>query len=221
MLSAFGQLLPIAVAAAVSSVPIMAMLVILLSPRRGQNAIPVLIGSVLGALLVLGLATLAAALIPQGRPRQAQSTIGVLEILIGGALVLLGVLTLRRRPDPGEGGTPKWAGALDSFGAGPSFGIGLALNFRPKGVLLSAAAGLVLRSASLGPEDSLALIVLYTGIATSTVTAPILATLFYPDRMEPRLQAGRDWMTSHGHVVTAVMMLVIAAVITVAGIRRL
>ena len=48
MLSAFGTLLPIALAVAVSSVPITLTILILLSPKRNQVAIPFLIGWVVG-----------------------------------------------------------------------------------------------------------------------------------------------------------------------------
>ena len=48
MLSALGELLPIAVAVAVSSVSIMATILILLSPKRNHSAIPFLIGWVVG-----------------------------------------------------------------------------------------------------------------------------------------------------------------------------
>ena len=48
MLQAIGHILPIALAVAISSVPIMATILILLSPKRAQSAIPFLIGWVLG-----------------------------------------------------------------------------------------------------------------------------------------------------------------------------
>ena len=49
MLDAIGHVLPIALAVAISSVPIMATILILLSPKRGRSALPFLIGWVLEA----------------------------------------------------------------------------------------------------------------------------------------------------------------------------
>ena len=219
--AAFGQLLPIAVAAALSTVPISITILVLLSPGRKKVALPFLIGIVLGAAAVLALATVAAQLLPDSRPRQPQTAIGVLEILIGAALVLLGARAILRRDQHGNGQLSKWVQAAGSFGAASSFGIGLALNLRPKGLLLSAAAGLTIHSAALAPDDSLLLIVAYTAIATSTVIAPILATLVSPDRMEPRLLSARDWIAANGPVVTAVIMIVIGAVVLGAGIGNL
>ncbi len=219
--AAFGQLLPIAVAAALSTVPISITILVLLSPERKKVALPFLIGMVLGTAAVLTLAAVAAQLLPDSRARQPQTAIGVLEILIGAALVLLGARAILRRDQHGNGQLSKWVQAAGSFGAASSFGIGLALNLRPKGLLLSAAAGLTIHSAALGPEDTLLLIVAYTAIATSTVVAPILGTLVSPDRMEPRLLSARDWIAANGAVVTAVIMIVIGAVVLGAGIGNL
>ena len=219
--AAFGQLLPIAVAAALSTVPISITILVLLSPERKKVALPFLIGMVLGTAAVLTLAAVAAQLLPDSRARQPQTAIGVLEILIGAALVLLGARAILRRDQHGNGRLSKWVQAAGSFGAASSFGIGLALNLRPKGLLLSAAAGLTIHSAALGPEDTLLLIVAYTAIATSTVVAPILGTLVSPRRMEPRLLSARDWIAANGAVVTAVIMIVIGAVVLGAGIGNL
>ena len=60
MLSALGPLLPIAVAVAVSSVPIMATILILLSPKRNRSAIPFLIGWLVGMAAVVVVAALGA-----------------------------------------------------------------------------------------------------------------------------------------------------------------
>ena len=71
MLQAIGHILPIALAVAISSVPIMATIVILLSPERSQTAMPLLIGWVLGIAVVVSVCTLGAQLMPTPRsPRQ-------------------------------------------------------------------------------------------------------------------------------------------------------
>lgn len=218
---ALAQLLPIAIAAALSSVPITLMILVLLSPQRNTVALPFLTGWALGTAAVLILATFAAQLLPDSRPRQPQTAIGVLEILIGTALILMGARDVRRRHQHEDGKTSRWVQATNSLGAGSSFGIALALNVRPKGLLLSAAASLTLRSADLAWEETALLVAAYTAIATSTVVAPILATLLSPDRMEPRLITARDWLTANGSVVTAVILLLIGAVVLGAGVGHL
>jgi len=221
MWQVFGELLPLAVAAAVSSMPIMAMLVILISPRRGESALPFLTGWVLGTLALVALGTVAAQAIPVSRTRRTETSIGVLEIVIGLALVVLGVVTMLRRSETATGPMPRWVNAIDSFGSLPAFGIGLALNVRPKSVLLGAAASLALRGGSLDLEETVLMIAVYAAIATSTVSIPTLATLLYPERMLPRLNATRDWLTANGMLVTGLIMIMIGAVVIGAGLGRL
>lgn len=221
MWQVFGGILPLAVAAALSSMPIMAMLIILLSPRRGESALPFLTGWVLGCVAVLVLGTVAAQAIPLQRERKANTTIGWLEIVIGLLMVVLGVVALRRRSESGTGPLPKWVSAIDSFGSLPAFGIGLALNIRPKALLLGGTACLVLRGAHLDAQSSLLMIVVYTAVATSTVSVPTLMTLLVPERMEPRLDASRVWLVRNGLRVTAGVMILIGIVIVGAGVNRL
>lgn len=221
MLSALGQLFPLAIAAAISTVPITVTLLILLSDRRSTAAIPFLAGTVLGVAILLTVTTLAAHSLPAGRPRNPPTAVGVLEILLGVALVVYGLVTLRRRHDPDEG--PARAtriGGLEALRAGPAFGLGLALSLRPKSLLLVFAASLALRSQSLGLELVAVAIAFYTVLATSTVVVPILLTLLAPARMEPRLRSTRAWMDANGPRLTAGLMLLVGAFVAAAGVTN-
>jgi hypothetical protein len=121
-----------------------------------------------------------------------------------------------------EGGSAsKWAEAVGALGPAKSFVLGLALNIRPKGLILSAAASLALRSAKLNVEETAVLVLVYSVIATSTVTTPIVATLVSPDWMQPRLVNARDWLDEHGHVVTATVTLLVGVIIVGSGIGKL
>jgi len=216
-----GSLLPLGLAAAVSNVPILVTILILLSEKRNQSALPYLIGWVVGTLFLVTVGTFAASSLPQPRPRQPDRVVGALEILVGVALVALGILAIRRREESLGGQEPKWAHAIGAFGAGRSLGLGLALNLRPKGVLLCAAASLALASANDGVEDTAILVLVYTAIATSTVAVPIVTTLLSPRRMEPRLINARSWLDHNGPMVTAAIMVMIGAFIAVSGSTHL
>jgi hypothetical protein len=218
-----AQLIPVALAAALSTVPITATLFILLSDRRRTTALPFLSGWVIGTASALVLATLAAQALP-GRPRQFSSLVGNLEVVVGSALILFGLYTMLRHRGAAAGGTggTGWIEGVGSVGPLPALGIGLALNLRPKALLLVAAAGLAISGAPPGVDDVdiVLLIVVYTAIATSTVLVPTLATVFFPDRMEPRLVLARDWVNAHGTAVTGAVVVVVGVVVLAAGISR-
>ncbi len=138
--------------------------------------------------------------------------------MIGSALVVFGVVTVVRHARSSTSRPPGWLEGIGSLGPLPAFGIGLALNLRPKALLLFAAAGLAISGAPPLVDDTLFLILVYTAIATSTVVAPTLATVFFPDRMEPRLVVARDWVGAHGTAVTGAIMILVGVVVLAAGI---
>ena len=221
MLQAIGNLLPIALAVAISSVPIMAMILILLSPRRSQSAVPFLIGWVLGIAVVVTACTLFAQLIPASRsPRRAETAIGIWEIIVGLALIVIGIVAWRRARKNPSTSMPKWLSAVDSFGPWASFGVAFALNVRPKGLLLAIAAGLALRAENLSVGESAIVIAIYTIVAGSTVAVPIIMTLAAPERMKPRLLRAQDWITRNDVAIGSLIVVLIGVVIIGSGLGR-
>lgn len=234
MLQAIGHILPIAAALAVSSVPITAMVLILLSPNRRRSALPFMLGWVIGLALAVTLCALGAELVPASRAaRRPDTVIGVLEILIGAGLLIVAFLTWRRgrrvaRSAANSSATssttpslPKWLAEVGSLGGWAAFGLALILNFRPKGLLLAMAAGLSLRAETLDVGESAIVILVYTAIAASTVVVPIIATMIAPDRMTPRLTETQDWLVRNGSAVGSIVLAVIATVVIGSGIARL
>jgi hypothetical protein len=221
MFDALGHLLPIAVAAAVSSVPIMTTILILLSPNRTRSALPFLIGWVLGIVLFVVAFSLFARAIPSSSSRHPQVGFGIGLIIIGSAMIAFAVISWRRRRATRRTTTPKWLKTVGSFGALPAFGFGFALNVRPKALLLGAAAGLSLRADTLTPAEVVIAIAIYTVISASTVAAPIVASLIAPAATERRLVAARRWIARNSMIVTTLIMLMVGVVIIGNGLTRL
>jgi hypothetical protein len=221
MWQALGALLPIAVAVALSSVPLTVTILILLSPNRGRAALPFLVGWVIGVAAVIILSAAGAAALAKPLRRGPDMAVVVLEIVIGAALMVLAAIYLRRRSPAGGTGLPRWLAAVDSFGPVVCFAIAVVLSLRPKGLLLGVAGGLALSAASLKADDAILLIIIYTAIATSTVVVPIIASLIAPQRMEPKLISARDWLIVNGRIVTSIMMFMIGVVILGYGLTQL
>lgn len=222
MLQAIGQILPIALAVAISSVPIMATILILLSPKRAQSAVPFLVGWVLGIVTVVSICMAFAQLIPTSRSsRRPETVIGVAEILVGLGLIVTAIFTWRRARRNPETALPKWLNAVGSFGPWSSFGVAFALNVRPKGLLLAIAAGLALRADDLSLAEAAIAIAIYTLVGCSTVAVPIIVTLAGPERMEPRLVSAKEWIARNHGVITAIILVMIGVVIIGTGIGLL
>ena len=221
MLSALGPLLPIAVAVAVSTVPIMATILILLSPKRNQSAIPFLIGWVVGMAVVVVIAAVGANALPVRPFRAQQKAIAIGQIVVGTALLVAAVMAWRRAArapaDKGNG----WLDRVDRMGPVAALGLALALNLRPKALLLGAAAGLSVAGSSLRTTDAVIVLAIYVGLASSTVIVPIVATLVAPARMQPRLVLARDWLSHNSAHITVVVLVMVGFVILGAGISQL
>src|ERR1700712_3213861 len=116
MLQALGHILPIAVAAAISSVPITAAILILLSPKRNSAALPFLIGWVFGMALVVTLFTVFASSLPQPRFRGPDLATAIGEIIVGFAMVVFAFITWRRsRGKPAKTTEPAYLRAIATF----------------------------------------------------------------------------------------------------------
>ena len=220
MLSALGELLPIAVALAVSSVPIMATILILLSPKRNHSAIPFLIGWVAGMAGVVIVAAAGASALPLSPLRAPQRAIGIAQIVVGLAVLVVAVLAGRRAARAPVDRQSRWLHRVDRLGPAAALGLAFVLNLRPKGLLLGAAAGLAIAASSLDGADTIAVVAIYVGLASSTVIVPIVVTLVAPARMEPRLVVTRDWLSHNSAHITVVVLVMVGFVILGAGLSR-
>src|SRR3954467_2982242 len=137
VLQAIGHILPIALAVALSSVPITVTIFILLSPNRSRSAVPFMIGWLIGLVLVVTFSALLAQLVPTPRgPRRPETAVGIIEILVGLALVVLGLLSFRRSRRSTTHAVPPFLQSRRTLGPWEAFGLAIILNIRPKGLLL-------------------------------------------------------------------------------------
>jgi zinc transporter ZupT len=221
MWQALGGLLPIAVAIAFSSVPITATGFILLSPNRNRTALPFLVGWVFGVAAVIMLSALFASALPELPRRRPDTPSAVLVMIVGVTLIVLGIINLRKDTRSADTGLPRWLSKVESAGALVAFAVAVALNFRPKGLLLGIAAGLALHAASVKAGEAAVLVTIYTAIATSTVAVPIIASFLAQRQVEPKLLAARDWMTQNRRLLTSLLMFAIGVVILGYGLNQL
>ena len=217
MWAALGHILPIAVAVALSSIPIMAAILILLSPNKRRSSLMFLIGFVLGlAVTVVAFTVLAQLATP---PRRSQETIGISLIIIGSALVVFAIIVWRRGAGRPSTGIPKWLS--ESMGPWSAFGLAFILNLRPKAILLSAATGLSIRGDDLSVTEAAIVIGVYTIVSASTVAALIVASLVRPEKTDEQLVRMRTWITENNRIVTILILIMIGVVIIGNGLTRL
>jgi threonine/homoserine/homoserine lactone efflux protein len=218
--SVIGAILPLAIGIAISPIPIIAAILMLLSPKAKGTSIGFLLGWIVGILAAVTVFTLLSAVIPAGDSDDPKPIHGVIQILLGAGLLILAMRQWRSRPKPGEAAAlPKWMSAIDTMNAGKGFGLGFLLAaVNPKNLLMGAAAGVTIGSAGLSGGSIVVVIVVFTVIAAASVAIPVIAYLVAAKRMAAPLESLRTWLVQNNATVMAVLLLVIGVVIIGKGI---
>lgn len=144
MNTVLGDLLPLAIGVAVSPIPIIATILMLLAPRAGGTGAGFLLGWVVGVAAVTTLFTVLAATTGLGEDSGSPSTTASwIKIVLGVLLLVLAGRQWQTRPREGvEAPLPKWMAAIGSFTFGKAAGLGFLLSaVNPKNLLMCVAAG--------------------------------------------------------------------------------
>jgi threonine/homoserine/homoserine lactone efflux protein len=220
---AIGEILPYAVAASITVSAIIGIILMLVTPKAKTNGPAFAVGYVLGFALV-GTIVIALA---GGKDYSSGSgptqTVSIIKLLLGLLLLIAAVRQWRGRPREGEmPKMPKWMAAIDSFTAGKSFGLGVLLSaVNPKNLAMSLATGLAIAQAKIPTGQEAIVLIIYIVIGASTVLAPVAVYFAMGDRAAAILGGWRKWLEQNNAVVTAVVLLVIAAVLIGNGIAGL
>jgi threonine/homoserine/homoserine lactone efflux protein len=142
------------------------------------------------------------------------------------ARLLVLVAAVRQwRGRPREGETPKlprWMGTIDSFTARKSLAIGVLLSaVNPKNLAMSVAAGLAIAQAAIPTGQEVVVLIIYILIGASGVLVPVIVYFAMGDRAATILGGWRKWLEENNAVVTAIVLLVLAAVLIGQGITGL
>ncbi|TQM61846.1 GAP family protein [Humibacillus xanthopallidus] len=215
-----GEVLPLALGVAISPIPIIAAILMLLSPRAKGTSIGFLLGWILGILVAVTVFTLLASILPQEAEGSSKPIAGTIQIVLGGLLLLLATKQWRSRPTGDtEPALPPWMQAIDTMTTARALMTGFLLSgLNPKNLLLGAAAGVAIGSASLTASGTIASIAVFTILAASTVAIPVTAYLAASARMAGPLGTLRSWLVHNNSTVMAVLLLVIGVTLIGKGI---
>src|SRR3954447_18053815 len=110
-----GDLLPLALGVGVSPMPIVAAILMLLSPRAGGASAGFLIGWLLGIVVACTVFLLLAGTLPLGSSAEPSMTGSWIKVVLGVLLLAVAVREWRTRPRAGDdAAAPTWMAAIDS-----------------------------------------------------------------------------------------------------------
>lgn len=222
MSQVIGEILPLAVGVAISPIPIIAAILMLLSPKARATSVGFMIGWLAGIVVAVLVFIALSSVIAQSDDGSS-TTAGVITIILGGLLVLLAVRQWRSRPTAGdEPEMPSWMAAIDSLTAAKGLGLGFLLAaVNPKNLLLAASAGVIIGSAGLSGSSLVVVVAIFTLIAGCTVLIPVIGYLIASDKLAGPLDSLRGWLVHNNATVMAVLLLVIGVNVIGKGIASL
>ena len=210
---AIGGSLPLAIGIAISPVPIIAVVLMLTTPRARVNGPAFMLGWLLG-LGVIGAIVLAIADPAKASNSGAPATwVSWLKIVLGTLLLLVAVRQFRGRPhDEEQAAMPKWMGAIDNFKPPAALGTGALLaGANPKNLLLAVGGAVAIAQTGIdGAQQAIAYLI-FAVIATIGIGAPVGIYFALGQRSQDILGRLKYWMAQHNAVIMSVLCLIIGA----------
>jgi threonine/homoserine/homoserine lactone efflux protein len=218
---AIGGLLPLAVGVALSPIPIIAVILMLGTPKARSNGPAFAVGWVAGLVIVNVIV-----LVVAGGSSTAGSTSSTtqdwLKIVLGVLFLALAGRQWRGR-QPGEEPTmPGWMATIDSFTAGKSFWFGILLSgVNPKNLALTLAAASSIAQAGLSGSQTAIAVLVFVVIGSLTVAGPVIYYLVAAATAAKPLASIKQFMSDHNAVIMMVLFLVLGAKLIGDGIAGL
>jgi threonine/homoserine/homoserine lactone efflux protein len=213
MASVIGDILALAVGVAISPIPIIAVVLLLSTPKGKGNSLSFLLGWLIGLGLVGVIVLLVAD--PAGASEEGAPAawVGWLILILGVLAIVLGIRQFLGRPRAGEEPPmPKWMGAIDKFKPGQSFGIGFVLAaVNPKNLTLTLAAAATIAGAGLTGADPYIVLAVFVIIGTLGLAIPIGIYFLGGDKASETLAELRHWLAVNNASIMAVLFVVIGA----------
>jgi len=205
-----GDVLPLAVGVAISPIPVIGVILMLLSGRARANSLAFLFGWIAGIVATCAFFVWLAGtqdLSTGGQPSTLSSSI---KLILGLLLLLAGVKQWQGRPETGaEAKMPGWMKRIDSLTPAAALGLGVLLSaVNPKNLLLIVGAAVTIAQASLSTTDDAITIAVFTVVGASMVALPTLTYLIMGERAQPSLDRAKSWLSVNNTAVMAVLFLV-------------
>jgi hypothetical protein len=209
---AIGDLLPSAVGVALSPIPIIAVILMLGTPRARSNGPAFVVGWVVGLVAV----SIVVLLVTGGAsdPDSATATgVNWVQVAIGALFLAMAARQWRSRPKKGEEPTmPKWMSTIDGFTPIKSLALGAVLSgANPKNLALTAAGAVAIAQADLSGGGSAVAVAVFVVLGSLTVAGPVGFYLVASDKAAGPLSSIKDFMSDHNAVIMMIVLLVLGA----------
>jgi threonine/homoserine/homoserine lactone efflux protein len=220
---AIGQVISLGIGVALSPIPIIAVVLMLATPRGRVNGPAFLGGWVLGLSVVGAIVLLVSGGADATSGDQPADWVGWLKIVLGVLLLAVAARQWRGRPRGGEAGTlPGWMRTIDRFTPGRAVAMGVALSaINPKNLPLTVAAAAAIAGTGASTGGQVVALAVFVALGTLGPGLPVIIASTMGDRARPILDDLNAWMAAHNAAIMSVLCLLIGAKLAGDGISTL
>jgi threonine/homoserine/homoserine lactone efflux protein len=220
MNQAIGQVLPLAVAVSISPIPIIAVVLMLGTPRARLNGPAFVLGWIVGLGALGTLVLLVSSSVDASEDSEPAAWVSWFMLALGALVLLLALKQWRGRNAAKE--QPKWMQTVDRFTPVRAFGMGVLLSgVNPKNLLLTVAAAAAIAATGISAAQQELALAVFVVFGTLGPAIPV-ALYFVPGERSKKLLDGlNSWMAANNAVIMAVLLLVIGVKLVGDGIAGL
>jgi threonine/homoserine/homoserine lactone efflux protein len=223
MAEAIGQVLSFGVGVALSPVPIIAVVLMLGTPRARVNGPAFLLGWIVGLAVVGTIVLFAAGGAGANEDNEPATWADWVKIALGVLLLLVAFKQWRDRPRAGEQARmPQWMRTIDRFTPARSVAIAAALSgINPKNLLLTVGAAAAIAQTGADTAEQAVALAVFVLIGTLGPGVPVALYFVLGERAGHILDELRAWMSANNAAIMAVLCLVIGAKLIGDGVSGL
>jgi hypothetical protein len=217
---AIGESITFAIGVAISPIPIIAVILMLLSKRAGANSLAFGGGWVIGVTGAIIVVIAVSGAIGTGSDGAASHGTSTTKLVLGAVLLLLGLRNWRKRPAAGQPAVlPKWLQAMESITPAKSGALGIGLSaLNPKNLIMIIGGGLAISGAPVSTGGKVGATVIFVLLAVSTVVVPVVLYRLMGARIQPQLESLNGWLQANNATVMAMLFLIIGVVLIGKGL---
>lgn len=223
--STIAEIVPPAIALVlVNPLPLMAIILLLFSPRARVSAPAFVVGWMLGMVVVFSLLLL---FVPRdsiaGEKSDPSTLASTARLVLGIVLLYLAAKQWRGRPEPGAESTPPpWMLKLEQAPPLQAMWIGAALSsLNPKNLAFTISAFVTVVQAELETAAQIIPIAVYVLVGSIGVMAPVLWYFVKQERATKILAGWRVWLAANYSILMAVVLLLFGIILSTKGIGDL
>lgn len=209
---AIGQMLTSAIGIAISPIPLIAVVLMLATPRGRTNGTAFTLSWIASIAVVVTVVVLAGSGADASGADGGPATWTLwLKLVLGVLFLLMAAKQWKGRPREGqEAEMPGWMKAIDTFTPGKAAGLAAALAVaNPKNLVLAVGGAVSIAGSSASTGGKTIAAVLMVLIASLCAVAPLAVYLLGGDKAAGVLGEWKSWMSRHNAAIMTTLLVVL------------